>query len=156
MSMTGTKEELAAATVVRWQQSGAKTVTAKLGRRMLKGDWTSRDDALKLGGSIALLSQVCMKLRQAGYEVEGAPVGDGAHQRLMQYRVAGKAQGPPAKSEVVKREVKGLTHPELGSVLTVRALAMTDDGELAMQLSNGTQMWSATITGHLSKKGRRK
>lgn len=144
----GTKEELAAMTVRKWQQ-GAESKSADIGRRMLAGEWIGRGD-VDSATEATLLSQVAQKLRLAGFKIAERRTPDATDSRLKQWRVSPDA---PVK---VERETAGLTHPELGAVLTVRALAMTDDGELAMTLSNGSQSWSAVITAHLASKGRRK
>ena len=146
--LQGTKEELAAMTVRRWQQ-GAESHTADMGRRMLAGEWIGRDEVEP--GAATMLSQVVAKLRLAGFKVAERRTPGATDSRLKQWQVNPDLHAPVR----VEREAAGLTHPELGAVLTVRALAMTDDGELAMTLSNGSQSWSAVITAHLAQGKRR-
>ena len=138
MSMQGTKQELAAATVARWK-AGADSHTADLARRMFAGEWIGRDEVVAEGASGAILGQIRKTLRNAGIKVEERRTPGATDGRLRQYRVT---NATPAAKRTVKREPGGGLHPELGSVLTVRALGLTDHGELSMQLANGSHVWT--------------
>lgn len=128
-----------------WGQQS--TPTAKVGRKFLAGQWVTRDDVLAVDMNTSNLTQIVNRLREAGYVVEEEQVNGSNAKR---WRVVDNSAPVP-----VKREVHGHTHPDLGSVLTVRALVMNDDGELAMSLSNGARNWTVVITGHGTTKGGR-
>ena len=134
----------AAATVKRWQRNAEAPTshTAVLGLRMLAGEWTSSADAIEGGASGGLVTQVCTVLRAAGYTVqEQARGGNGKAFRIKPTRGQAKA---------VRREQAGTSHPQLGAVLTVRALALDEGGALVVHLSNGNgSAWLAQITGHV-------
>jgi hypothetical protein len=100
-------------------------------------------DALGVSGSI--LGQVISVLRQAGYKIERDHMGGG------RFRFRVKTGHTPAarRSTRVAREDAGVTHPQLGATLTVRALALDERGDLTVHLSNGHHAWTATITGHV-------
>jgi hypothetical protein len=138
--MAGTKND-AARTVELWQENPERSITAALGVRMLAGDWVTSEDAVELGGSPTLVTQAHQTLTAAGYSVEVGNRGGNARQ----YRV--KAARRKAR---VEREDAGVTHPQLGAVLTVRALALDERGNLIVHLSNGNKAWAATITGHVA------
>jgi hypothetical protein len=108
---------------------------------MLAGRWTSREDA---GGGKTLLSQTVSTLRLAGYRVEKEHLGN----MVYHYRVADVATAhAPASSSRTARPERA---PALGAVLTVRALAMADDGSLTMHLTNGSGAWAVTVDGYVS------
>jgi hypothetical protein len=107
---------------------------------MLSGQWTTREDA---GGAKTLLSQTVSTLRLAGYRVEKEHVGNSVYR----YRVADVAPHAPASSSRTARPERA---PALGAVLTVRALAMADDGSLTMHLTNGSGAWAVTVDGYVS------
>jgi hypothetical protein len=113
-------------------------MSARLGARMLSGQWTTRADA---GGAKTLLTQTVNTLRMAGYDVEKEHVGN----MVYRYRVA-PAHATAGSSRTARPE----RAPALGAVLTVRALAMADDGSLTMHLTNGSGAWAVTVDGYVS------
>jgi hypothetical protein len=117
----------------RWRREPERSKSARLGAAMLAGQWTTRADA---GGANTLLSQTVNTLRVAGYDVEKEHIGNNQYR----YRVAGSSRParPPERA------------PALGAVLTVRALAMADDGSLTMHLTNGAGAWAVTVDGYVS------
>jgi hypothetical protein len=135
--------ESAAATVERWQRKPGTSTASVFGSRMLRGEWVTAAELEESGASASNLSQITKTLKTAGYKVEHEtmPGTNGA----MRFRVKAKA----ARKAAVEREDAGVTHPQLGAVLTVRALALDERGELVVHLSNGKAAWTATITGHV-------
>lgn len=128
--------------VARWQAEPDRSVTAQLGVRMLAGEWTTAADAAELGGSTALMGTVVKALKNAGYTVDVASAGGNAKR----YRV----KPTRGRAKRVGVEHAGTSHPQLGAVLTVRALALDEAGQLVVQLSNGNGSgWLAQITGHV-------
>jgi hypothetical protein len=133
--------ERARLVVENWRAKPDRSVTSQIGSSLLNGEWlTSHDVDEQWGGaSNSMLAQVVSTLRLAGEHVVERDAGPNG---LHAYSVS--------SSQLVQRESAGVTHPQLGAVLTVRALVLDESGDLIVSLSNGSQAWSAKITGHVS------
>jgi hypothetical protein len=116
---------------------------------MLAGQWVSTEDARAIGAAPTIVTQVHQRLTAAGYAVEVGTREDAASRNAKQYRVKAGRRAPAQRSTRVAREDAGVTHPQLGATLTVRALALDERGALTVHLSNGHHAWTATITGHV-------
>jgi isoaspartyl peptidase/L-asparaginase-like protein (Ntn-hydrolase superfamily) len=134
---------LAARTVAKWQAKPEATMASRLGSAIMAGEWTDVHSARAIGAKSSNLNQVVDVLRAAGIALATQNRSHGAKA----YR-AKAARGASTKRTVVAEQA-GLTHPHLGAVLTVRALALDEDGELVMQVSNGTGGWLVKVTGHV-------
>jgi hypothetical protein len=131
----------AEATVARWRTDPERSNVAMVGARILSGEWTTAAWVVnEVGAAASTLSQVAATLRAAGYKVETQSAGGNAKA----YRVKAAK-----RRATVTAEHAGITHPQLGAVLTVRALALDEGGNLVVHLSNGSHAWTAAITGHV-------
>jgi hypothetical protein len=142
--MTTTHTQAQAAKVIaKWQADPTASMAAQLGAAIMAGEWTGTDEARAIGAHSSNLNQVVAVLRAAGIALAMQKRAYGAKA----YRA--KTTGGPGTRTKVVAEHAGLTHPHLGAVLTVRALALDEDGELVMQVSNGTGGWLVKVTGHV-------
>jgi hypothetical protein len=140
--VTTNKNTDAEATVRRWQENPERSNSAIIGGRILSGEWTTAEwVGAEVGVSHSMLSQVVTTLRAAGFKVEEKRTGTG---NAKQYRVR-----TAKRRAKVDAEHAGITHPQLGAVLTVRALALDEGGNLVVHLTNGHAAWTAAITGHV-------
>jgi len=128
------------ATIAYWERH-PESFAARTYARMVAGEWVTSADAVAEGINGSNVSQVVAVLHKAGLPVETKSAG---YSNAKTYRLR------PRRGTRVDREVQGVTHPALGAVLTVRALALDAAGDLTVHLSNGNGAgWVATITGHV-------
>jgi hypothetical protein len=152
-----------------WLNPDNDSHSATLARQLASGEWLTPEwqASCMVGADInkrALLSYVVGSFRAAGYHVQMERAS--SHPSAKQYRIRGglhrsaratlsdedaleKVRSLP---EVVKRSpaaVVASEYPRLGHALSVRALALTDDGVL-IHLSDGDGgAWQALITGYV-------
>jgi hypothetical protein len=107
----------------------------------MAGDWIVVSElAEEWGIASTSVSSILGTARHAGLAVEDEKLLDDG--RTHRYRVKRAVRR-------VTHESAGVTHPQLGSTLTVRALVIESDGSLVMQLSNGTSSWACSIVAHV-------
>jgi hypothetical protein len=58
---------------------------------------------------------------------------------------------PRAREADVIDVAEVVPHPELGTALTVKVLALTDDHGLVMHLHNGSAVWQVAVIGHVPR-----
>lgn len=141
-------QEQAARVVKKWRANPEAGASSTIGARMLRGTWVvAAEVAEELGCAPSVANQVRATLEAAGYAIEREQIGGTNGYR---YRVpkGGGPRRPRAVERAVAHEEAGHTHPQLGAVLTVRALVMDERGRLVMQLSNGHASWAAEVVGH--------
>jgi hypothetical protein len=138
--MKQTQHAKAVATADKWRANPDASATATLGAALLRGQWTTRDDAEALGVATSIVGQVVATLRAAGYDVESKPAGPSG---LKAFRVG----GTPATTN---GHAPTATHPPVGAKVVVKAVAMGARGALVVHLSDGNgNAWAATITGYV-------
>ena len=147
-------------TINGWMDPANMSTSAQLGRQLALGDWLTPEwMRTTMGANLntrGLLSQVTNMFRVAGFHVEKRP--DPGHPLAKQYRIRGGSPRPEPTLDVVQPESvpsAGISqqYPVLGASLTVRALALTDDGGVLLHLSDGEGgAWQAQITGWVEQK----
>lgn len=119
-----------------WLAHPDASIRARLASDMFRR-FVGQHDAKALGASNSIFAQTVNLVRDAGFSLDEEPRPYGG----TAYRVR---TGPP-----ITTTRPGTAHPELGAVLTVRALALSADG-LVVQLSAGNGSgWTAVITGYV-------
>ena len=126
-------DDQAVALVSKWASDPDASKASRIAAALMSGEWlTAAETAERFECASSMLSQGVQIMRRAGLNVVSRPAGTSG---LMSYSV--DSSRPARRSKRVDDEQAGVTHPNLGAVLTVRALVLDSQGDLVMQLSNG-------------------
>lgn len=136
MSGGGRNQTTVEARVERWltEPDTEQSVGARFARRMvIDGVGNIGQIAAEWGCSKASIYSAIYSMRLAGYPVQTDKTG----------AVTLGTQGPAA---VAQRSAQ--PYPALGQQLMVKALALSDHGDIILMLSDGNgAAWQATVTG---------
>lgn len=130
--------------VQKWKENPEASVTSVVASRILDGTWTGSAEVEEQGANPSILTPIKKTLILAGYHIEErTPEGMPANAR--EYRVNGNAP----RRRTVGRERTGTTHPEVGSMVLVRAVAIDETGELALTIAGNAGAWNVRIIAHM-------
>lgn len=138
--MTQYDEKSCQRRVAMWRENPERSLTAVLGLRMIDGEWVGPSALEEEGANKSGFTPIIKTLRGAGYALEDR-VPEAGPGNAREYRVAASK----ARRTTVRNEQRGVTHPEVGSMLRVRAVIAEDDGRLLVHLTNGTGAWTVQI-----------
>ena len=135
--------------VDKWLAKPERSVSATLGARLLAGETLTATDAEALGVGGSLLTQAVGVLAAAGYKVDRRHLGHHVFEYSVREPLGDRAARDRAAPRAERRAAPAKTHPNLGDMLRVRLLVLDEDGEVTIQLTNGSSAWAAKITGQL-------